>query len=370
MAALAAIPLQPVWGAFGKPRKILILGGTNFVGPHLVHGSHIAGHEVTLFNRGITNAHLFPGVEKLRGDRTRNGGLRALEGGRKWDVVIDTWPGHPKTVFDTTKLLSGRADSYVYVSSIAVYGDFRKVGLTEHDRILSRDKAPDLSEENIGYAWAKRLGEAAVSENFDGAGVVVRGSSILGYDYSMLPTNQSTYWPLRMRAGGDVVVPDDRDAMVQWSDAASLADFAVKVGSERLPGTFNAVHEPMPFHEFLKQVQAIANPGANLVWVPQDIMEANGGTPFETVPLWIPGNDPEPGFYQFEHSAALAAGMRVVPLQETVRNLLKTFRSTAPDYQPAWRSSQGLPQDIEQRILEAYRSTVAGISAADELVSA
>lgn len=358
-AAATLAASNPLLAQTGR-KRLLVLGGTNYVGPHIVHGALLAGHDVTLFNRGITNAELFPEIEKIRGDRTRGeDGLNALANGREWDIVIDTWLGHPRAVYESARLLAGRTSSYVYISSIAVYGGFRRIGLTEADSILSLDRAPSLESPDVGYVWAKRLGEAAVSEFFPENGIVVRGSSIFGYDYSRLPTNQNVYWPLRIRAGGDVAVPDDPTAMVQWSDAAALADLAIALGSAGQSARVNAVYEPISFRAFIEKVQSVANPDANLVWVPREIMQANGGIPFETVPLWIPADDPEPGFYRFDHRSAREAGLRQTDLEDTVWHVLKTYRNTPVHYQPAWAASQGMPADVEANILAAFRSSTA-----------
>ena len=336
-------------------KRILILGGTNFVGPHLVHGAQIAGHDVTLFNRGMTNPHLFPEVEKIRGDRTTQDGLARLHGDREWDMVIDTWHRHPIAVRNTARLLSGRAMSYVYISSIAVYSGFRKLGLTEEDPILPIGDAPSFDAEDIGYSWAKRMGEEAATVDFDGPSAIVRGSGIFGYDYSTSLENQNSYWVLRIRAGGEVMAPGSGADRVQWSDVAALADFAISLGEKRKEGSFNALLPPTTFREYLESIRRHANPDARLTWVPQELVMENGGTPFEVVPFWIPNDDSEPGFYAFDPSKALFAGMRKSTLDYAIKHQLKSFARLPRDFQPNWASSGGVPAEVEQRILQAYK---------------
>lgn len=356
LAAAASTLMMPaaLRAKSSRSMRVLILGGTNYVGPHLVHGCQLAGHEVTLFNRGITNPSLFPDIEKLRGDRTREDGLAALVGSREWDIVIDTWDEHPRAIRNTARMLAERTASYVYISSIAVYGRFKKVGLTENDPTLPIDRAPSLEEGDISYPWAKRMGEHFIQEAFGDRATIVRGSSIFGYDYSTDPGNQNSYWLLRVRAGGDVAAPEDGLALVQWSDAAALADLAVDLGARRQGGSFNAINAPISFRHFLTEIQRLANPAARIHWIPQKVMIANGGLPFETVPLWIPHDDPEPGFYQFDPTKAYAAGMRPETIGYAIVHQLKSYAKTPLTYQPDWSSAQGLPSDVEKRILGAH----------------
>jgi 2'-hydroxyisoflavone reductase len=353
LAASAALAPAPVFAKKAHPKRVLILGGTNFVGPHLVHGAELAGYEVTLFNRGRTNPHLFPSNEKIRGDRLADGGLSRLAGDREWDMVIDTWQGHPRAVRDSARMLSGRSKSYVYISSIAVYGGFRKIGLTEQDPILPLVDAPALDSETITYSWAKRMGEHLATSEFSGASTVVRGGAIFGYDYSASLENQNSYWPLRLRKGGDVMAPGDGSDLLQWSDVAALADFAIAAGAQRLAGDFNAVNAPRTFRDYLAGIQSVTAPKANLVWVPQSTIMANGGVPFENVPFWIPSDDPEPGFFQFDPSKAHAAGLRSESISSTMWHQLKSYRGLDQDYSPNWASFGGLPQAVEAQILAA-----------------
>jgi 2'-hydroxyisoflavone reductase len=320
--------------------RLLVLGGTEFVGRHVVEAALARGHEVTLFNRGRTRPELFPEVEKLRGDR--DGDLGALAG-RSWDAVVDTSGYVPRVVRATLDALDGRGH-YTFVSTIAAYAD-RSRPLAE-DAPLARLEE-DTEDRHEAYGPLKALCEAAVLERFSDA-LVVRPGLIVGpWD----PTGRFTYWPARLGAGGRVLAPAPPERSVQVIDARDLAGWIVDSAERGLGGTFNAVSPPFPFAELLETCRRVAGSDAELVWVDPDFLLANGVEQWMEVPLWLHDE-------AFSHmltapvDRALAAGLRIRALEQTVRDTLEWVRAgLAPDVPEA-----GLDPAKEQRVLDAWLS--------------
>ncbi len=356
-----ACGVRPTTGR--EPKRILILGGTNYVGPHLVRAAQAAGHEVTIFNRG-RSAPPPSGVEFLRGDRLAPDGLAALGGNRRWDAVVDTWSGHPHAVDDAAALLADRADTYVYTSSIAVYMSFRDLGIAE-DAAPAPPELETLSAEP-SYTDAKLAAEGAIARHFGERAVPLRCTAIFGSDPHGDPDNQSLYWPLRVKAGGDILAPDDPSAVTQLIDVKDVADFAIHVIESGATGPFNLVGpaEPLSFPTYLTTMvdawrarpEAASNP-VRIEWVAPSFLIENEVAPFDDLPGWIPANDAEPGFYRISNARAIQAGLTFRPLRSTFDDIFDSIdgRSYAPE------QVYGLDRAREQmllRIWEAQKSSV------------
>ena len=232
--------------------KLLILGGTKYLGRHLTESALERGHEVTLFNRGRENPDLFHGkVEKLVGDR--DGDLAALKG-RKWDAVIDTSGYFPRVVKDSARLLADTVDHYTFISTISVYEDFSQPGIEETAPV---GKLEDETVEDIGagaYGPLKALCEQAVEEVMPGRSLIVRPGLIVGpYD----PTDRFTYWPSRIAKGGEVLAPGDGTSPVQFIDARDLAEWVLTMTERKQTGVFNATgpEERLEMKGFLETVR-------------------------------------------------------------------------------------------------------------------
>jgi 2'-hydroxyisoflavone reductase len=305
--------------------RLLVLGGTKFLGRALVEAALARGHEVTLFNRGQTNPELFPDLEKIRGDRTKDLGALA---GRSWDAALDMATFLPRVVRLSTEALIDSARRYVYISSISAYAD-QSVPPVEGNPVAV---LADRNSESIDdYGALKAACEQIVEDVFAGRALIIRPGLIVGpHD----PTDRFTYWPRRIAKGGRVLAPAPPDAPVQFIDVRDLAVWIVHATESRLEGIYNATGETLTFERFLEECQNVAGE-AEIAWVDsQRLVDAGVGEWME-LPLWIAS--PE---YSATHRAdvtkAVAAGLRFRPLAETIRDTL------AWDAEREWPPAEGV----------------------------
>lgn len=320
--------------------RILVLGGTQFLGRHVTEIAIERGHDVTLFNRGQTRPELFPEVEKLRGDR--DGDLGALAG-RAFDAVVDTSGYVPRVVTETIDAL-GDVGHYTFVSSISVYADASTAPTESSPLAQLKEPTEDWRE---AYGELKVLCEAAVRERFPDAFVPRPGLIVGPWD----PTGRFTYWPARFADGGRVLAPLPPDADAQVIDVRDLAGWIVRAAEDGTGGTFNAVDRPTTRETLFETCRAVAGVAAELVWVEPDFLNDEGVGEWMELPLWL--YDPAyRGMLSVDPSAAFAAGLATRPLEETVRATLEWVRSgEAPDDPPA-----GLAREKEQAVLDDWLS--------------
>jgi 2'-hydroxyisoflavone reductase len=324
--------------------RLLVLGGTKFLGRAVVDAALARGDEVTLFNRGQTGTELFPEVEKLRGDR--DGDLVALEN-REWDAVIDPSGYVPRIVRDSAELLRGSVGHYVFVSSGSVYSDpqpgFDETAPTEE---LSE---PDSEDVMAHYGALKAACERVVSEVFPDAHTNVRSGLIVGpHD----PTGRFTYWPLRVAAGAELLAPAPPERAVQFIDVRDLAEWMVEACDKRHVGTFNATCETLSFSDLLA-----ACGDAEPVWVSDEFLLEHGVEPFSELPLWIPGS--EAAFLQGDVSKAVAAGLRFRPPDVTARDTLAWAQDAGEQLvtdRGLRQGRAGLDPTREAELLEAWKA--------------
>ena len=298
--------------------RLLVLGGTKFLGRTVVESALARGHEVTTFTRGQTNPGLFPQVEALHGDR--NGDLGALEGGR-WDVVVDTSGYVPAVVRTSAELLSPAAELYIFVSSISVYPEFSQPIHEESPLAELGEEQPvdRLAEDFSNYGALKALCEGEASDAFAGRSVAVRAGLIVGpHD----PTGRFTYWPHRVARGGDVLAPGPPDRPAQFVDVRDLADWIVHAAEERLTGPFNVTGAGVPFARLLEAARAVTGSDAAPVWVDEAFLLEQGVGQWMELPLWIARDPDGEYFHRVDTTKAHAAGLRERPLEETVRGAL------------------------------------------------
>jgi 2'-hydroxyisoflavone reductase len=302
--------------------KLLVLGGTKFLGPAVADAALAAGHELTLFNRGHTNPERYPDVERLHGDRT--GDLQVLRG-RHWDAVVDTSAYVPGVVRAAAAALDG-VGLYCFVSSVSAYASFAgPVREGDPEAELGDQHDDELLPDYANYGPLKVLCERAVQEVFGDRALVVRPGLIVGpHD----PTGRFTYWPHRIARGGDVLVPSPPERRVQFVDVRDLGEWIVRACERGLSGTFNATRPGVGWGELVDTCLATTASGAEAVWVDDAFLLRHGIGEWMELPLWIA--DPEAvGIHMADVSRALAEGLTFRPLETTVRDTLALAQPTA-----------------------------------------
>ncbi|MCJ7629784.1 MAG: NAD-dependent epimerase/dehydratase family protein, partial [Longimicrobiales bacterium] len=311
-------------------KRLLILGGTGFIGPNMVRYAVDRGHEVTIFTRGRSEADI-PDVEHLIGDRS--GDLSALEGG-SWDVVLDNNARDYRWVELSTNLLRDSAEHYLFVSSISAFStadmDLEGVVYPLSRPIVDEEaplftRPPDFQEgQEAPYGLSKTLGEQASEAAFPGRATIVRPGLIVGPGD---PTDRFTYWPVRIDQGGEVLAPGDGSDPTQIIDVRDLTEWIVRLAEEGTTGRFNATGPGtrMSMAEMLHGIRAITSAPVSLTWAPSDFLQENEVRPWSDMPAWIP-NDPIT-FVSVER--AVAAGLTFRPLADTALDTLN-FHEARP----------------------------------------
>ncbi|MFA1548890.1 NAD-dependent epimerase/dehydratase family protein [Actinomadura chokoriensis] len=325
--------------------RLLMLGGTEFVGRAITEDALARGWDVTVFHRG---RHAPPeGVRSLHGDRTAEGGLKALQGG-KWDAVVDTWSGAPSAVRDAARLL-GEAGRYVYISSRSVYRFPTPLGLAEDAEVV--DGSPD--DGDVDYAAAKRGGELAALDVFGDKALLMRAGLILGpyENIGRLP-----WWLTRIAQGGRVLAPGPRDGGLQYIDVRDLATWTLNAVEQELAGPYNLVSPPghTTMSELLNACIQVTGSDAELVWTaPETILEA-GIEPWMDLPIWIPPGEAYDTMHCANVDKAVSAGLHCRPVRETVEDTWAWLRSIGgPAPRRPDRPAVGLSPETEARVLDA-----------------
>jgi nucleoside-diphosphate-sugar epimerase len=326
---------------------MLIIGGTVFLGRHLVEAAHARGHTITLLNRGQHNPGLFPGVEKLRGDR--DGGLSALRG-RRWDVAIDTCGYIPRVVRASAELLADAVEHYTFISSISVYASFGTIGMDEQAPVGTlADETVEVVDGET-YGPLKALCEQAAERAMPGRVLNVRPGLIVGpHD----PTDRFTYWPHRVAQGGAVLAPDQPEHGTQIIDVRDLADWIVRMVEARQTGIYNATGPEyrLTMGQVLDTSRAVSGSDARINWVSERFVLDAGVQPWMELPLWVPAEDPSnAGFDKIDCARAIAAGLRFRPLADTIRDTLAWDATRPADHE--WRA--GLKREREAELLAAW----------------
>jgi 2'-hydroxyisoflavone reductase len=286
--------------------RLLIIGGTAFVGRHITAAALAAGHEVTLFNRGRRNPGLFPQATHLTGDR--NTDLSALAAG-EWDATIDVCAYFPRQVRELAAVLSGRGGHHIFISSTSAYRVPVAAGFTESAPLAELDD-PDTEEiTDESYGGLKVLCEKAAAELYGESGTtIVRPTYVIGpHDLSY----RFTWWVERLAQGGTVLAPGDPADPIQVIDARDMANWILELAAGPVAGTFHAVSPPPPFgfRDLLEAIAAeVAPAGTELVWVDSEFLLANG-VDEASLPLW-PGFDAFSDINSADPRAAIAAGLR------------------------------------------------------------
>jgi 2'-hydroxyisoflavone reductase len=345
-ATIAATQLRSRLCAKPRPQKILVLGGTNFLGPAIVERVLAAGHQVTLFNRGKTNPGLFPNLEKIRGDRQTNnqGGISALSGSRRWDAVIDVWPSEPAVVMPSARLLADRTDFYSFVSSIGAYADVSHPGTEESaplrvkERGYGGDKA--RSETQLGSLLGEKLG-------------IVRPCPIAGPRDNSLSFH---YWLAGLKHNGPLIAPGDGTSPVELVDVRDVADWILQNVEARRPGVYNVCGQEITFRNFLEECRFAMQGQARIVWVDQRFLMKEG-VRAGNLPLWSMN---DPGFVQISSLKARRAGWVTRPLKQTAVDAWRSYCSWVDpniEYpQRQWGYDWGISTERQSEILRDWKA--------------
>lgn len=350
-------------GTASAPLRILILGGTGFIGPHEVEYALARGHKVTLFNRGQTNPGLFPGVEKLIGDRNKPDGYAALKG-RKWDVVIDNPTQVPRWVREAGAVLAANTDKYVFVSTLSAFENRKAIGITE-DGPLSVPAPPDAVPAGAAYQAAypgapvstygplKVRSEMEAKAAFGNKALIVRPGLIVGPGDL---TDRFSYWPVRIEQGGEVLAPGDPDDFVGFIDARDFTEFIVRLCEQGKSGTYNAVGPKygMSTAEMLYGIKAVTGGTAQFTWVDTDFLLERKLRPYSDLPVWMAPRGNNVGWARMDISKALKAGITFRPLATTVRDTLEYYHAQPAERQESLRA--GLSPEKEREVLTAWHA--------------
>ncbi|MEM7414760.1 MAG: NAD-dependent epimerase/dehydratase family protein [Gemmatimonadota bacterium] len=341
-----------------EPKRILVLGGTGFIGPHMVRYAVERGHEVSIFTRGRSEVDLPNTVERLVGDR--NDDHSALEG-RTWDVVLDNNAQDYRWVQTSTELLSGAADHYIFVSSISAYdlsGADDDPSLVRLEPLVDEDYATiqppegwsdgDDADYGLMKAHCERISHAA----FPGATTVVRPGLIVGPGDL---TDRFTYWPVRLHDGGEVLAPGNPEHANQIIDQRDLGEWMVRLAENGTTGDFNATGpaDRLTMGSMLGQISAVTNTPHELTWVPEGFLESQGVAPWSDLPAWIPGA----ALMFVDVRDAVAAGLTFRSIGQTSVDLLE-WDLARPEEERANRRF-GMSREREAEALEAWHASQA-----------
>jgi 2'-hydroxyisoflavone reductase len=341
-----------------KPMRLLILGGTGFIGPYQVRYALERGHQVTIFNRGRQHME-WPGpVEELLGDRN-TGDLKSLEG-RDWDVCIDNPTTLPFWVRDAGRSLQGRIKNYVFISTISVYAD-DKTPADESAPVAAYTGTDPLAETlDSFHAHAELYGplkaesEKEAEKQFPGKTTIIRPGLIVGPGDE---TDRFTYWPVRLSRGGEVLAPGDGSDPVQIIDARDLAEWTIRMAEARAVGTYNATGpaHPLTMRQMLTGIASAIHANPTIEWVSTDFLKAEKVEAWSDMPTWIPGRGDTAGFGRRSIKKAIANGLTFRPLSQTASDTLVWFKQEPAERQEKLKA--GIAPEREKEVLAKWAAS-------------
>ena len=357
LSASACLSLLPLSArASLVPKRVLVLGGTLFLGPALVDALVTLGHSVTLFNRGMTNPELFPSLEKLKGFRSPdldNQDLSALSH-RRFDAIVDVWPNDPQVVAGAAEFLNDRAQHYLFVSSIAAY-DSRQFATKTN----IKEDAPLEPWNGTGRSYNRNKAECErrLTRIFGDRLTIVRPGPIKGHRDD---TPDLLTWLLRLREGGEHIAPGNGNDPVELVDVKDIARFIALAVERSLYGIYNLSGKGMAFRDFLEACKVATGSDATLVWIPQEFLHQHGLEP-DTVlstfagnfPFWRPDPNNQ-GLYRVSSEKAYRAGWHTRPFEETALDCMDDFY-----FLHVMEPSDFLSSEKEQEILRAWLHRVS-----------
>jgi 2'-hydroxyisoflavone reductase len=321
--------------------NILVLGGTRFIGRHIVERLSLGGHRIVCFHRGESACELPIGVEQRYGDRNESLSAVAAE---HWDAIVDTSGYRPEQLEPSLEL---NADRYLFISTANVYRDLTVPGVSEASPTF---ESFDPSDEAAAYGGYKAACERMVMERYPTQSIIFRPGLVAGrWDY----TGRVTYWCRRFLRGGTVLAPDSPSRRIQLIDAGDIAAFAAHALSNKATGVFNTVGPagPVTMADFLRQCELVAAergaPRATIVWVDGAFLLSHGVQEWTEMPLWLTDKQ-FAGILEMKNTKALAAGLELRPFADTARSVLDSAEETP------LRSSVGLAPEREVTLLDEY----------------
>ncbi|RIH88244.1 NAD-dependent epimerase/dehydratase family protein [Calidithermus roseus] len=319
--------------------NLLVLGGGQFVGRHIVEAALERGHTVSSFSRGKTNPQLFPQVRKLIGDR-RAGDLGALEQGT-WDAVVDVNGYFPRELRQSTSLLRGRVGRYLFISTVSVYADPNR---TDEDGPVRQVENPETQEMTPEvYGGLKAICEDIVRQAYGEQATIVRPHLVVGpHDH----TGRFSYWPWRAAQGGEMLFPAPPEDAMQLIDARDLAAFVVHLLEQDTPGTYNGARPHFTLAELRSALAQATGNAFEPVWVDAGFLQQQGVRPWVDLPAWIPGD----GLSHTPTGRSQQAGLKYRSLLETVQDTL-TWLKNLPEVRVV-----GISREREAELLEAWKA--------------
>jgi 2'-hydroxyisoflavone reductase len=351
----------------GKPLDILILGGTGLTGPHQVRYALARGHRVTIFNRGRKQPEWPGDVEQLLGDRDKNdyASIAAqIKQGRRWDVCIDNPSSVPVWIRDAAAVVKGRVGGYMMISSLSAYADNIAPGADENAVLAKLDGDPlketmaSLRADMGKYSGLKAATEAETLKHFGKQATIVRPGLIVGPGDE---TDRFSYWPLRLRRGGEVLCPGDGRDLVKFIDSRDLGEWMIRLAERNARGAFNAIGPDydLDMAALLYGIRASTTQGAKLTFVPADFLEAQQVTPWGDMPVWVPGSGDSAGFHTRSNAKAIAAGLTFRSIADTVEATLAWFDAQPEERRKAGPRS-GIKPEREAAVLAAWKAKKQG----------
>ncbi|WP_224372774.1 SDR family oxidoreductase [Hyalangium versicolor] len=366
-ASMLAVSSEALGGPDKKPQasakkklKILVLGGTGFLGPAFVNAAQARGHTLTLFNRGKTRPQLFPGVEKLHGDRDPNKGegLKALQG-RKWDAVLDTSGYYPRIVEASAALLAPNVQHYVYISSISAYAnnDVPNEDESGPTAVLADPTVETMGKNFENFGGLKRLCEEAAEKALPGRVANVRPGYIVGPEDG---SDRFTWWPVRFDRGGEMLAPGSPEDPIQIIDVRDLAEWLVVVMENKLTGIYNATgpEKPWTMGGVLAACKEATGKDTKLTWVPSEFLVKNKEDGEGDIPIWAPPIGKTKGFHLRSIDKAVKAGLKFRPGSVTVKDTLAYFQGLPEERRNKMRA--GLSPEREKELLSLWAKEQQG----------
>ena len=339
------------------PKRILILGGTGFLGPAIVEAARARGHTLTLFNRGRTRPGLFPDIEKRQGDRDplKGEGLKSLETG-EWDAVIDDSGFYPRMVGASARLLAPRVKHYLYLSSISAYREPSPINGDETAplAVLADPTVEEMGKSFENYGGLKAACEAAAEAALPGRTTVVRPGFIVGPDD---PSGRFTYWPVRFDKGGEIAVPGAPTDPLQLIDVRDLAAWLVLLVEQGTMGRFNALgpEQPMTWGRVVQACQKATSTAGTVTWIPGEFVARQEDLSF---PIWAPYLGDTKGFHTWQNRRAVQAGLKFRPVEQTVADTLAWYQGQLKEEQG--RVKLAFTAEQEAEMLKRWKAARAG----------